>query len=127
MLIRLQSGYHFHMPVSSHICDIVTKKELWLSLGTNKREVAKPYACAVFAETERLFRSVMHLKTELSENESFIRDELPEGVRELFDLLIQDYQHRIAELQMQYNHQKLKRCKNTFVFEQYHITASQVR
>lgn len=108
MLIRLQSGYHFRRAVPSHIRDIVGKKELWLSLGTNKREVAKPYACAVFAETERLFRSVMHLKTELSEDETFIRDELPEDVRELFDLLIQDYQHRIAELQTQYDHQKLR-------------------
>ncbi|OUJ17364.1 integrase [Acetobacter orientalis] len=108
MLIRLQSGYHFRRAVPSHIRDIVGKKELWLSLGTNKREVAKPYACAVFAETERLFRSVMHLKTELSEDENFIRNELPEDVQELFDLLIQDYQHRIASLQTQYDHQKLR-------------------
>lgn len=108
MLIRLQSGYHFRRAAPSHIRDIVGKKELWLSLGTNKREVAKPYACAVFAETERLFRSVMHLKTELSEDETFIRNELPEDVQELFDLLIQDYQHRIAELQTQYDHQKLR-------------------
>lgn len=50
----------------------------------------------------------MHLKTELSEDESFTRDELPEYMRELFDLLIQDYQHRIASLQMQYDHQKLR-------------------
>lgn len=108
MLIRLQSGYHFRRAVPSHICDIVGKKELWLSLGTNKREVAKPYACAVFAETERLFRSVMHLKTELSEDENFIRNELPEDMQELFDLLIQDYQHRIASLQTQYDHQRLR-------------------
>ncbi|WP_308410032.1 DUF6538 domain-containing protein [Komagataeibacter saccharivorans] len=66
MLIRLQSGYHFCRAVPSHTRDIVGKKELWLSLDTNKREVAKPYACAVFAETERLFRSVMHVWTALT-------------------------------------------------------------
>lgn len=108
MLIRLPSGYHFRRRVPSHIRDVIGKNELWLSLGTSKRETAKPYACAVYAQTERLFRSVSHIKTELNENEAFINDELPEDTRELFHLLIEDYHNQISLLKQQYEHQKLR-------------------
>lgn len=108
MLIRLPDGYYFRRAVPSHIRDVIGKKELWLSLGTAKRETAKPYACAIFAETERLFRSVSLIKPELDENESLIRDNLPEDVHELFALVIENYHYEITLLKKQYDHQKLR-------------------
>lgn len=108
MLIRLTSGYHFRRRVPNAIRNILGKKEIWHSLGTTNRHNAKPYACEIYASSERLFRSVSNVLEELKENESCVREELPTEVRELFDLLIATYQQEIANLQKKYEHQKIK-------------------
>jgi len=108
VLIRLTSGYHFRRRVPSPIRDILGKNEIWHSLKTSSRSHAKPFACEIYAITERLFRSVSHISDELKDNEDFLRNELSDDVRELFDLLIQTYQQEITNLQKKYEHQKIR-------------------
>lgn len=108
MLIRLPSGYHFRRRVPSHLRDVLGKREVWHSLGTTKRDMAKAYACEVYVSTEKLFMSATRLMDELKETEDFIKNELPEEMRDVFEFLIKDYQDQIKILKTKYKQQELR-------------------
>ncbi|WP_366125538.1 DUF6538 domain-containing protein [Acetobacter cerevisiae] len=104
----MPSGYHFRRRVPSHLRDVLGKREVWHSLGTTKRDMAKAYACEVYVSTEKLFISATRLMDELKETEDFIKNELSDEMREVFEFLIKDYQDQIKILKTKYKQQELR-------------------
>ncbi|MFT8719907.1 DUF6538 domain-containing protein [Acetobacter sp.] len=104
----MPSGYHFRRRVPSHLRDVLGKREVWHSLGTTKRDMAKAYACEVYVSTEKLFISATRLMDELKEHEDFIKNELSDEMREVFEFLIKDYQDQIKILKTKYERQELR-------------------
>lgn len=116
MLLRLPSGYHFRRHIPSHLRDVLGKREVWHSLGTTKRDMAKTYVCEIYVSTEKLSFSATRLMDELKETKDFIKNELPDEMWEVFEFLIKDYQDQIKILKTKYERQELRHAKPSPLF-----------
>lgn len=58
MLVRRNAGYSFRKVVPEAIRPVLQCREIWLSLGTSRKQEATAKAGLLYAETEKLFRYV---------------------------------------------------------------------
>ncbi|WP_371858545.1 DUF6538 domain-containing protein, partial [Gluconobacter oxydans] len=54
MLIRRDAGYSFRQRVPDAIRTFIGKNEIWVSLDTNKKDIAKNRASAIYILTNKL-------------------------------------------------------------------------
>ncbi|WP_249196965.1 DUF6538 domain-containing protein [Gluconobacter cerinus] len=58
MLIRLQSGFHFRRGIPVRFRPALGKREIWHSLETLDRNLARTRACAMYGLTSQLFECI---------------------------------------------------------------------
>ncbi|WP_371822776.1 MULTISPECIES: DUF6538 domain-containing protein [unclassified Gluconobacter] len=58
MLIRLQSGFHFRRGIPVRFRAALGKREIWHSLETLDRDLARTRACAMYGLTSQLFEFI---------------------------------------------------------------------
>ncbi|MFT8354653.1 MAG: DUF6538 domain-containing protein [Gluconobacter japonicus] len=56
MLIRLQAGFHFRRGIPVRFRPALGKREIWHSLETFDRNLARTRACAMYGLTSSAFR-----------------------------------------------------------------------
>ncbi|MFT8877673.1 MAG: DUF6538 domain-containing protein [Gluconobacter potus] len=58
MLIRLQSGLHFRRGIPARFQTALGKREIWHSLDTLDRNLARTRACVMYGLTSQLFECI---------------------------------------------------------------------
>ncbi|KXV35994.1 hypothetical protein AD936_14820 [Gluconobacter japonicus] len=103
MLIRRDAGYSFRQRVPDAIRTFIGKNEIWVSLDTNKKDVAKNRASAIYILTNKLFSELKIVSKELSHDENdIIRDIIDARFKPLFDEVIARYETELSNLKSQY-------------------------
>lgn len=103
MLIRRDAGYSFRQRVPDAIRTFIGKNEIWVSLDTNKKDVAKNRASAIYILTNKLFSELKIVSKELSHDENdIIRDIIDTRFKPLFDEVIARYETELSNLKSQY-------------------------
>lgn len=79
------------------------RRELWVTLDTNDKSLAKSRACAISLATDRLFSGVHRVTQELFQdiNDS-LRESVDDQLRPLLDSLISAYESELSALRSQY-------------------------
>ncbi|MEW9273323.1 DUF6538 domain-containing protein [Gluconobacter oxydans] len=110
MLIRRASGYSFRQRVPDGIRNFIGKNEIWVSLDTNDKPIAKNRAYAICGLTNKLFSRLKIVSNELcgqsfelaqSANDT-IRDIIDERFKPLFDTIISPYEAELSNLKSHY-------------------------
>nr|WP_294917447.1 DUF6538 domain-containing protein [uncultured Neokomagataea sp.] len=114
MLIRLQSGFHFRRGIPLRFRLLLGKREIWHSLETSNRSLARTRACAMYGLTSQLFECISlamsHPEEKSSLNtvvETFQKvlstSNLHPVQQDLFQSIIQTYDSEIQALKACYN------------------------
>ncbi|BAT20591.1 DUF6538 domain-containing protein [Asaia bogorensis] len=77
MLVRRPAGYAFRRVIPTYLRELMRRRELWVTLDTNDKSLAKSRACAPSLATGRLYSGVHRLTKELFQD---INDSLRESV-----------------------------------------------
>ncbi|WP_148301372.1 DUF6538 domain-containing protein [Asaia prunellae] len=64
MLVRRPAGYAFRRVIPTHLRELMRRRELWVTLDTNDKSLAKSRACAISLATDRLFSGVHRVTQE---------------------------------------------------------------
>lgn len=79
------------------------RREIWISLETNDKALAKNRACAIYSLTNKLFSELKIVSDELAQNANdTIRDIIDERFKPLFDTIISTYEAELSNLKSQY-------------------------
>lgn len=113
MLIRLQSGFHFRRGIPVRFRTALGKREIWHSLETLDRNLARTRACAMYGLTSQLFECISlamsHPEETSSLNtavetfqEALSTSDLHPVQQDLFQSIIQTYDSEIQALKARY-------------------------
>ncbi|MGD7069379.1 DUF6538 domain-containing protein [Acetobacter sp. AAB5] len=104
MLIRRPSGYSYRQKIPLPLRPLLGKREIWVTLETNDRSLAKSRGCAIFCLTDKLFGLLRIMAdSELCQDANdFIRKDLPEHDRTLFDGIIRRYEIELVSMRSQF-------------------------
>ncbi|MFT8512611.1 MAG: DUF6538 domain-containing protein [Liquorilactobacillus satsumensis] len=107
-LVRLDSGYHLRRWVPLDLRKILAKNEIWHSLGTNDKELAKSRACDIFSATSKFFIVVRNMTKSYiyhSANE-LICEMSSDNDKKILSEIIDTYELHVRELKSQYRLQE---------------------
>lgn len=113
MLIRLQSGFHFRRGIPVRFRPALGKREIWHSLETLDRNLARTRACAMYGLTSQLFECIslaMFSSEETSSlnkavetfQEALATSDLHPVQQDLFQSIVQTYDSEIQPLKARY-------------------------
>ncbi|MFT8462373.1 DUF6538 domain-containing protein, partial [Acetobacter persici] len=106
-LIKLNSGYHLRRWVPLDLRRILGKNEIWHTLETHDKEIAKIRGCAIFGLTSQFFTVVRH-RIMINKN-SYIYDKTTSLIDNLdtdhdkiiLSKIIETYENLVKELKAQ--------------------------
>ncbi|AQS87462.1 phage integrase [Neoasaia chiangmaiensis NBRC 101099] len=113
MLIRLQSGFHFRRGVPVRFRTALGKREIWHSLETLDRNLARTRACALYGLTSQLFECISLAMSPSKETSSLTKavetfqealatSDLHPVQQDLFQSIVQTYDSEIQALKARY-------------------------
>lgn len=104
-LVRIGTVYNLRRWVPLDVKQIIGKNELWHSLETSDKELAKNRACAIFSLTSDFFASVKTVKSYLYEPATELVDSLDirdDLVKNAISKIIESYESQIKNIKDQY-------------------------
>lgn len=104
-LVRIGTVYNLRRWVPLDVRQIIGKNELWHSLETSDKELAKNRACAIFSLTSDFFASVKIVKSYLYEPATELVDSLDirdDLVKNAISKIIESYESQIKNIKDQY-------------------------
>lgn len=113
MLIRLQSGFHFRRGIPVRFRSALGKREIWHSLETLDRNLARTRACAMYGLTSQLFECISLAMSSSEETsslnkavetfqEALATSDLHPVQQDLFQSIVQTYDSEIQALKARY-------------------------
>lgn len=109
MLIRLQSGFHFRRGIPVRFRPALGKREIWHSLETLDRNLARARACAMYGLTSQLFECISLAMSSSEETsslnkavETFQETLATSDLQDLFQSIVQTYDSEIQALKARY-------------------------
>lgn len=104
VLIRRPSGYSYRQKIPHNLRPAIGKRELWVTLETNDRSLAKSRGCAIFCLTDKLFGLLKFMDdNELCQDANdIIREDLRSPHKSLFDGIIRRYEIELTSLRSQF-------------------------
>lgn len=108
-LVRIGTVYNLRRWVPLDVRQIIGKNELWHSLETSDKELAKNRACAIFSLTSDFFASVKTVKSYLYEPATELADSLDirdDFVKNAISKIIESYELQIKEMRTQFKLQQ---------------------
>ncbi|WP_143225576.1 DUF6538 domain-containing protein [Acetobacter pomorum] len=104
-LVKMSSGYHLRRWVPLDLRRILGKNEIWHTLETHDKEIAKIRGCAIFGLTSQFFMSVKKVKSYLYEPATDLVDSLDirdDLVKNAILKIIESYESQIKAIKDQY-------------------------
>ncbi|KDE21359.1 hypothetical protein AZ09_00730 [Acetobacter aceti 1023] len=108
-MVRIGTVYNLRRWVPLDVRQIIGKNELWHSLETSDKELAKNRACVIFSLTSDFFASVKIVKSYLYEPATELVDSLDirdDLVKNAISKIIESYELQIKEMRTQFKLQQ---------------------